>query len=125
MLSIRVIPALVVTSVLFFYTSNVLGGVKLDDVMSKEEQKKIGLSKLNEKQKKEFELWLNQKFVLRSSSIETSSDLYISENMDNGARLQLSDGSLYEISPDDTEISAGWLLPFPLKIEKTEDQLKA
>ena len=48
-------------------------------------------------------------------------DLYVSENIDGGARLQLSNGDMYDIHSDDRNISGGWLLPSNVKITPTKD----
>ena len=116
----RIVPAAVIASFLLFYATNVLGGIRIEDVMTKEEQKKTGISKLNSEQKKELEAWLTQKFVLRTTTLPVSG-VYLSENLDNGAHLRMSDGSLYEVAPENRNISSAWLLPFPLKVEMTQD----
>lgn len=120
MLYFRIVPAAVIASILFLYTGNVLGQLQVEDVMTKEEQKKTGISKLNPDQKKEFETWLNQKFVLKSTPVSLA-NVYVSENLDSGSRLRLSDGSLYEVAPADIQYSAGWLLPFGVQLDKTQD----
>ena len=42
--------------------------------------------------------------------------LHLSINMNGGQRLLLNDDSLWEIDPEDVEISRLWLSPFPLQI---------
>lgn len=48
-------------------------------------------------------------------------DLTIDENLHNGKILVLSDGSTWLVSPDSLSISASWVAPTPLKIEKSND----
>lgn len=52
---------------------------------------------------------------------ESESQLYLSLNIDDGARLQLSDGTTYEIAPEDRLYSAYWITPFPLTIGASGD----
>ncbi|NGX38422.1 MAG: hypothetical protein K1000chlam2_01595 [Chlamydiae bacterium] len=47
--------------------------------------------------------------------------LYLSLNIDEGKYLQLSDGSTYEIDPDDRLYSSYWITPFPLMISKSDN----
>jgi len=93
----------------------------LDDVMSREEQKKTGISHLSRNQKLALEAWLNQNFVQKTEKEAARSELSLSINIDNGKKLVLSDNSLWEISPDDVQTAAVWITPFPVKITPSED----
>lgn len=93
----------------------------LDNVMSKEEQRKTGVAKLSFKQKIELESWLNKTFVLKEKSPGTTAPLSLSINIDRGAKLQLSDNSIWLIAPTDRQISSIWLTPFPVKIIPSGD----
>lgn len=93
----------------------------LDQAMSPEDQQKTGVAKLNHKQKIALETWLNENFTAkeeRTTSPEKE-PLSLSINIDNGQKLQLSDGSIWEVQPQDVDISAVWITPFPLQIEKS------
>jgi hypothetical protein len=94
----------------------------LDQVMSKEEQKETGVAKLSRNQKIALEAWLNKNFILKSKD-QTSqkTQLSLSINIDNGQKLQLSDNSIWEISPDDVSTAAVWITPFPVKITQSDD----
>ena len=46
---------------------------------------------------------------------------YLSENINEGASLELSDGSAYEVAPDDRAKAAYWIAPFSITIEKSDD----
>jgi len=116
---LRVIPAAALIYVAFFYSSKVLGMINLNDVMTPEEQQKTGISQLSDMQKKELESWINQKFTLKVS--DKPKQIYLSENLQSGTQLRLSDGSLYEVMPEDRQKASFWLTPFQVKIEQTAD----
>ena len=93
----------------------------LDQVMSKEEQKKTGVANLSANQKIALEAWLNQTFVLKQPDKTTNAQLSLSINIDNGQKLQLSDNSIWEVSPNDVPTAAIWITPFPIKISQSND----
>jgi hypothetical protein len=98
--------------------------ILIDDVMTKEEKIRTGISKLNHQQILALEDWLNENFTLKTRSQDAKpaqEDLYLSENLNDGKRIRLSDGSLYEVAPSDVRYSALWLTPFPLKIVNSND----
>jgi hypothetical protein len=93
----------------------------LDEVMSRDEQKKTGVANLSRTQKIALEAWLNQKFVLKTKEEATQPELSLSINIDHGQKLELSDNSLWEIAPSDVQTSAVWIIPFPVKIASSGD----
>ncbi len=94
----------------------------LDDVMSKEEQKKTGIYKLTPNQKIELERWINQTFVLKAPKETVSTQpLSLSINLDNGHKLQLSDNSIWEIAPGDVQRASAWITPFQVKLTRSQD----
>ncbi|NGX38792.1 MAG: hypothetical protein KR126chlam1_00103 [Chlamydiae bacterium] len=52
---------------------------------------------------------------------EQNDQLYLSLNVDSGSRLELSDGSAYEIDPDDWIYTTYWITPFPVELGKSDD----
>ena len=52
---------------------------------------------------------------------KTDDQLYLSLNIDGGTRLELSDGSAYEVRAEDRIYSAYWITPFPIEITDSED----
>lgn len=42
--------------------------------------------------------------------------------MNKGSRLELSDGSAYEVNPEDRVYSVYWITPFPVELGKTGDR---
>ncbi len=49
--------------------------------------------------------------------------LHLIINMESGTKLLLTDDSIWEVAPEDREISRLWLSPFPLKITRGESDL--
>src|SRR5579862_3339262 len=90
--------------------------IVLDEVMSRDDQKKTGVVKLTANEKIALEAWLNKNFVLKTEEKATKSGLSLSINIDHGRKLQLSDNSLWEIAPDDVSKAAVWITPFPVQI---------
>jgi len=95
--------------------------VVLDQMMSKDEQRITGVSKLNHHQKLALEEWLNKNFVYKPNLDQYPKDLYLSENINGGAQLRLSDATLYEVAPDDIAKASLWITPFPLRVISGDD----
>ena len=95
----------------------------LNDVMSKEMQKKTGVDHLSYKQRLALENWLNENFVQRSQPLEKKKTeaITLSQNIDNGKILELSDGSMWQVAPEDIERAAFWIVPFPLYFVENND----
>ncbi len=87
----------------------------LDQLMPQDVQEKTGVSTLSPAQKKELEEWITQHFTPKAETKENK-NLYLSQNIDQGRKIRLTDGSLYEIFPSDTQYTAFWITPFPLTI---------
>jgi hypothetical protein len=91
--------------------------ILLDDVMSKKVQEETGVAALKPKQKIALEAWLNDNFELKTAANEQHKEqLMLSINFEGGKRLQLSDGSMWEIAPSDVPQSSIWITPFPINI---------
>jgi hypothetical protein len=95
----------------------------LDDVMSRDDQRKTGVSTLTIGQKLALESWLNKNFVLKpkEQTPQPQPELSLSINIDNGQKLRLSDNSLWEIAPNDVQTAAVWITPFPVQIKSSGD----
>ena len=117
---IRAISAIVVFAATVLYSSKVLGTLRLNEVMSMDEQKKTGVAALSDAQKKQLESWINDKFVLKPTTVAASS-IYLEQNLQSGAQLMFSDGSIYEIAPTDRSKTVFWLTPIAVTIEPSGD----
>lgn len=117
----------VAAAIYFFCVSspNAFALIILDDVMSKEEEKRTGVNKMNHNQRMALEEWLNKNFILKAqaerSETATNDAIFLSENLDGGQRLKLSDGSIYQIAPDDLARSSLWITPIEIKISQGTD----
>ncbi len=104
----------------FLLTAPLLGEMAfLDSVMSKDEQKKTGVDTLTPRQKIELEIWLNKNFQLRQVATTTQAKeqpLFLSINIDNGQKIELTDGSIWEVDPEDYPTSQIWISPIPIKV---------
>lgn len=88
----------------------------LNTLMTPTEKKETGYDTLTLAQQTALTNWIEDHFTLKSSLAEKT--LYLSVNIQNGTQLELSDGSIWEVSPKDRSTSALWITPFPLKIIK-------
>jgi hypothetical protein len=118
--AVRVFSAIALIYGAFFYASNVLGVIHLSDVMTDDEQKRTGITKLSDQQKQELETWLNQKFILKTAEPQPA-EITLAENIRGGTQLKFSDGSTYEVSPQDRSRAQFWITPFIIKIEDSGD----
>ncbi len=111
--------------IMFALTSSSLiaDPILLDQVMTREEQRKTGVVNLSMQQKIALESWLNKNFVLKQKQPEqpAAAQLTLSINIDQGQKLQLSDNSVWEIAPSDVPQAAVWITPFPVKIVDSND----
>lgn len=93
----------------------------LDEVMNHKTQQETGVSKLSQKQKKALEAWMNDHFVLKAEPTPAGKDLFLSLNLHAGHQIQLSDGSLWDVAPDDVEKASIWISPFKVEILPSQD----
>src|SRR4051812_6501931 len=118
---IRTISAIVVFAATVLYSNKVLGTLRLNEVMSMDEQKKTGVATLSDLQKKELEGWINDKFVLKPTPVAATPSIYLQQNLQSGAQLMFSDESIYEVAPTDRSKTIFWLTPIAVTIEPSGD----
>ena len=121
----QIIRAIVIFALLFFAVFNadkLLAAIKISDTMSADEQQKTGIDHLSDSQKQALEKWMNDKFILKSATPDTS-PVVLQQNLNNGSQLELSDGSIYEIAPSDKAKTLYWLTPIPIKIAPSGDPM--
>lgn len=109
---------------LFLVSSPLTALIFLDEVMSKEEQRKIGLDELSHRQRRALEEWLNDNVLLktaREKQIHSQNDVYVTEIINQGQQIRLSDNSLYEIAPEDWAKATSWIIAATVKVTPTED----
>lgn len=94
-----------------FFSVHVHACIVLDEIMCKEDQKNTGIATLNRQQRLALEAWLNEHVTLKAEDADKTS-VYLSLNIGNGKVLQLSDGSYYQVAPDDVIYASSWIIPF-------------
>ncbi|HNA62762.1 MAG TPA: hypothetical protein PKW79_06770 [Rhabdochlamydiaceae bacterium] len=105
---IRAVSALVIFGATALYTTKLIATIRLDQIMTVDEQKKTGITKLSETQKKELEAWINSKFILKTATSQEET-ISVQVNLQNGSRLLLSNNTLYEVAPPDRAQASAWL----------------
>lgn len=116
----RVVSALTLLLTFILFSNKAFGAFQLNEVMSVDEQKRTGVSGLTDVQKKELESWLNNNFVQKTITPATNS-LFLQQNMNGGAQLMFSDGSVYEVSPADRLKTTFWLTSINVTIQPSSD----
>jgi hypothetical protein len=107
-------------SSLTLLSSTLSATIILENVMSREEQHRTGVDTLNRNQKAALEAWINKNFMPKNPA-PVEKKLYLSVNLDGGRRLVLSDGTNYEINPQDVTTTAVWITPFPINVKPSGD----
>ncbi|MBP9842204.1 MAG: hypothetical protein KBC64_07265 [Simkaniaceae bacterium] len=110
---------------LLLSATTALCAANLNDLMPADVQKTTGVNRLSEKEKAALAEWLSTQMNGSQSGGNVtpepeSVERYLSENIQGGRVLRLSDNTMWEVSPDDITISRIWLFPFPVKIEVDE-----
>ena len=113
-------------SISLLTSSPLLARILLDDVMSQSEKKKTGVDGLSYQQRLALEQWLNDTFNLKNPSEDAekkveANPVYLSQNIDNGRVLELSDRSVWQVAPQDVYKSSFWIVPFPLEFIDNDD----
>ncbi|MDN3506873.1 MAG: hypothetical protein P0S96_06555 [Simkaniaceae bacterium] len=105
-----------------FFAIPVYAKIVLDDAMSNSQKEQTGVSKLNYSQKMALQEWINSNFDTKEGRPEKPNEqLYLSLNIAEGSRLELSDGKTYEIDPEDRIYTSFWITPIPLMVGKSGD----
>jgi hypothetical protein len=87
--------------------------------MTTEEKKTTGYNTLSSQEQKALNDWIEAHF---SPHQDKKDSLYLNINIQNGKVLILSDGSEWEVAPEDRSISSLWITPFPLEIKAEGSQ---
>lgn len=96
--------------------------IVLDDSMSVKQKEQTGVNTLNYSQKMALQEWINDNFDHKEGRPqEQKEQLYLSLNIAEGSRLELSDGKTYEIDPEDRIYSSFWITPIPLMLGRSGD----
>lgn len=96
----------------------------LDYDMSRPEQKETGVYKLNEKQKQALQKWIDTHYSRREEPLQSEgreSQAVLQENLQSGRYIRLSDRTTWEINPDDTILTQGWITPAEILVSQSGD----
>ena len=108
--------------ILFFLLPIAAHAFLLNDVMCKDDQERTGITNLSRTQRLELEAWLNRNFTPKTvEERRQNPEMYLSENIEGGSKVLLSDGTLYEVAPSDIKRASGWLLSVPIQLGSSGD----
>lgn len=94
----------------------------INDLMSIEDQNKTGVIRLTQNQKMELAKWLvAHGYYQDEKNYEVLSGPKVALNVYDGKIIQLSDNSVWEISPEDRKTSQSWLSSIPIQVTKASD----
>ena len=107
---------------IFLITTSLWGQIALEEMMTPEQMHETGIDSLNQTQKQALENWINNTCTPKEShSEEEENPLYLSMNIGQGSKIQLSDGTVYDINPEDRIYSSYWITPVPISLSKSDD----
>jgi len=105
----------------------VLAVEAIDLEMTPQEKKKTGVYKLRDQEKAALQQWIENRYEKRqeplAQNIEPTTKPSLSENFYNGRFLKLSDGTLWNVRPQDTAISQSWITPVEVIITQSQDSV--
>lgn len=134
------IKKILVLIILFVFSQNIfsqqIGNIKLEDLISKENQIKMGLNKLNKIEKENLRKHLinllmqafkkgYEEGLKTNNSITTyqgiGSGHWIQKNIDSGSFILLEDNSLWQIDPIDKVDAMLWLPTSNITVIESSD----
>jgi hypothetical protein len=95
--------------------------------MSEQEEKNTDIYNLTEKEKAAFQEWVDANSQNTSPEqnsaipLRKNANPSLSENHFNGDYLRLSDGTLWNVRPEDTPISQAWITPVDIIVSNSKD----
>jgi hypothetical protein len=105
---------------------HVLAAQFLDTEMSAQDKKNTGLIKLTTKEKQALQNWIDANYQKKELLSDTTAShpikgtqLTLSENLLNSRYLRLSDGTLWNIRPEDIPIAQGWITPVEIAVSQS------
>lgn len=96
----------------------------LDLEMTPQDKKKTGVFKLREAEKAHLQQWIDSRYEKREVPLAQApvpAKPELSENFYNGKFIRLSDGSLWQVRPQDTAITQGWITPVEIRVAPSSD----
>ena len=97
----------------------------LDFEMTPDDKKQTGVYKLSDKQKSRLQHWIDNHYAKRDTPLAQPAPPakrpVLSENLQNGKYIRLSDDSLWAIAPQDVPLTQSWITPVEILVVKTND----
>jgi hypothetical protein len=110
---------------MIFFLAALLAVEPLDLEMTPQDKKKTGVFKLRDNEKASLQQWIDSRYEKRAEPLalqaKPSAKPFLSENYYNGQYIRLSDGSLWNIRPQDTPITQGWITSVEILIAPSSD----
>ena len=89
----------------------------LGDYMPPDVQQRTGITSLTRRQQGELANWLSNN--MQASETPAKKELTLAENYHGGRVLQLNDGSIWEVAPEDVNYTGLWITPFPIHVSES------
>lgn len=122
---IKSIPMKKIFTFFMFLAIQMHADISLDAMMTQEQKQQTGINQLNYSQKMALQKWISENFTPKYFTPEEDSTqnqkepLYLSLNVSEGEKLKLSDGSAYEVAPEDRFYTKYWVTPLPVMLGKS------
>jgi hypothetical protein len=109
---------------------SLFGAEILDHDMNTQDQKITGVHKLSDKEKAALQKWIDlhyqKKPEVASAEPPPSTPLKgahptLSENLMNSHYLRLSDGTLWNVRPEDVPIAQAWITPVEIMVSQSSN----
>ena len=100
----------------------------LDAEMSAIDKKTTGVYKLSDKEKAAFQHWIDAHYQKRPETADSSTSPQpiikgvhptLSENLKNSQYLRLSDGTLWNVRPEDVPLAQAWITPVEIIVSQS------
>lgn len=96
--------------------------IQLDEVMTRQQMQQTGINRLNFSQRMALQEWINDNFEPKENALGNQKEqLFLSLNINDGQKLELSDGKTYEIAPEDRLYTMYWITPIPVMLGRSND----
>jgi hypothetical protein len=81
-----------------------------DHEMDGDQKRQTGIYKLSNKEKAALQYWVDANYEKRKNPVSTTGKRgQLEENLLNGSYIKLSNGTIWNIHPDDRPITQGWI----------------
>ena len=98
----------------------------LDTNMTEQDKKNTGIQKLSEQEKSSLQEWIDANYQKKGSEPSATKSVKginptLSENLLNSQYLRLSDGTLWNVRPEDVPIAQAWITPVDVVVSQSSN----